>query len=93
MSNNNEGRLANIRLLEGLGDEEKSGLEKRCRWRRYKTNEQILDKDSNDRDVYFVAEGTVQVVNFSMTGREIALGPVDIYLAAMIAATRFRLAA
>jgi CRP-like cAMP-binding protein len=73
VSNNQESRLANIGLLEGLADEEKNNLEKRCRWRRYKTSEQILDKDSNDRDVYFVAEGTVQVVNFSMTGREIAL--------------------
>ena len=73
MSNNKESRLASISLLEGRSDEEKRELEKRCRWWRYKANEQILDKDSNDRDVYFVAEGTVQIVNFSMTGREIAL--------------------
>ncbi len=44
-------RLASIQLLEGLGDDEKMKLEKRCRWRRYKTGEQILDKASSDRDV------------------------------------------
>jgi len=80
VSNNKESRLANIGLLEGLGDEEKSGLEKRCRWRRYKANEQILDKDSSDRDVYFVAEGTVQVVNFSMTCLTSApLGHIEVF--------------
>lgn len=73
MSSEHKSRLASISLLEGLSDEAKQSLEKRCRWRRYGTGEQILDKDSGDRDVYFVAEGAVQVVNFSMTGREIAL--------------------
>jgi CRP/FNR family transcriptional regulator, cyclic AMP receptor protein len=68
-----QSRLASIALLEGLSDESKRDLEKRCRWRRYGAGEQILDKNSMDRDVYFVAEGAVQVVNFSLTGREIAL--------------------
>ena len=73
MSSEQQSRLANVVLLDGLSDDEKRNLEKRCRWRRYQTGEQILDKDSSDRDVYFVAEGALQVVNFSMTGREIAL--------------------
>jgi CRP-like cAMP-binding protein len=73
VSSNQTSRLAGIKLLEGLGDEEKRNLEKCCRWRRYDAGEQILDKDSSDRDIYFVAEGSLQVVNYSMTGREIAL--------------------
>ena len=73
MSSEQQSRLANVVLLDGLSDDEKRNLEKRCRCRRYQTREQILDKDSSDRDVYFVAEGALQVVNFSMTGREIAL--------------------
>jgi hypothetical protein len=35
VSINQTSRLAGIKLLEGLGDEEKRSLEKRCRWRRY----------------------------------------------------------
>jgi len=66
-------RLDNIQLFASLAPEERRNLEKRCRWRRYRSNEQILDKDSDDHDVYFVAEGQVQIVNYSMTGREIAL--------------------
>jgi len=73
VSSEQQSRLAGIGLLEGLSDESRRALEKRCRWRRYAAGEQILDKNSDDRDVYFVAEGAVQVVNFSMTGREIAL--------------------
>ena len=73
LSKQNNSRLANIELLEGLSDEAKLSLEKLCRWRRFEAGEQILDKDNSDRDVYFVAKGSLQVVNYSMTGREIAL--------------------
>ncbi|MDP6342551.1 MAG: Crp/Fnr family transcriptional regulator [Alphaproteobacteria bacterium] len=76
MSSEGQNRLADISVLNGLGEEGKQNLERRCRWRRYGSGEQILDKDSSDRDIYFVAEGTVQVVNYSLTGREIALARV-----------------
>lgn len=68
----NGSRLANIELLDGLSDDEKLSLEKHCRWHNFKAGEQILDKDNSDRDVYFVSKGSLQVVNYSITGREIA---------------------
>ncbi len=71
--NKQPSRLDGIGLLDSLSPEGRQRLDKRCRWRRHEAGEQILDKDSDDRDVYFVAEGTVQVVNFSLTGQEIAL--------------------
>jgi len=68
----NDKRLTNIELLAGLTEEEMLDLENHCRWHCFKAGEQILDKDNSDRDVYFVAKGSLQVVNYSMTGREIA---------------------
>jgi len=73
LSKQNNSRLASIELLEGLSGEAKISVEKRCRWRRFEAGEKMLDKDNSDRDVYFVAKGSLQVVNYSMTGREIAL--------------------
>jgi CRP-like cAMP-binding protein len=67
-----EGRLDGIALLSELSDEERRNLVQQCRWSQFKKGELVLDKDSADRDVYFVVEGSVQVVNFSLTGREIA---------------------
>jgi CRP/FNR family transcriptional regulator, cyclic AMP receptor protein len=69
-------RLDGIELLAGLPAETLRGLERRSRWRRYRDGEQILDRHSDDRDVYFVVKGTVEVVAFSMTGREIAFALV-----------------
>jgi CRP-like cAMP-binding protein len=69
-------RLDGVALLVSLKPEELRNLERRCRWRRCARNEQILDKDSDDRDVYFVVKGAVQIVNYSLTGREVALARV-----------------
>ena len=70
-------RLDGISILGGLPGDTRRDFEKRCRWRRFRANEQLLDKDSEDRDVYFVVEGGVQIVNYSLSGREIALARVE----------------
>ncbi|MEX2649983.1 MAG: Crp/Fnr family transcriptional regulator [Alphaproteobacteria bacterium] len=64
--------LAGVRLLQGLGKDALDRLEKQCRWRRYGATEQILDRDDDNRDVLFVVEGGVRVVNFSLSGREVS---------------------
>jgi len=74
---NEEGRLAGIRLLASLPAVELAALERRCRWRRYRAGEQILDRDSETRDVLFIAEGRIRVVNYAASGREIAFAVVE----------------
>jgi len=71
------GRLEGIKLLGPLTAEEYRSLEKRCAWRRYKANEQILDRSSISSDVLFVVEGRVHIVNYSLSGREIAYATVS----------------
>jgi CRP/FNR family transcriptional regulator, cyclic AMP receptor protein len=71
------GRLGGIRLLESLPAAELISLEQRCRWRRYHAGEQILDRDSTTRDVLFISEGRIRVVNYAASGREIAFAVVE----------------
>jgi len=71
-----QGSLGGIELLAGLPEDELAAVERRCTWRRYKNGEQILDRNSDSRDVLFVAEGEVQIVNYSASGREIAYATV-----------------
>lgn len=72
MSSDNVHRLDGIPFLSCLSAAELDNIAKRCRWRRFRAHEQILDKDSTDSDVYFVVSGSVEIVNYSMTGREVA---------------------
>lgn len=71
------GRLGEIRLLASLPTAELVALERRCRWRRYHAGEQILHRDSDTRDVLFIAEGRIRVVNYAASGREIAFAVVE----------------
>lgn len=63
--------LAGITLLGDLDAGELAALDRSCRWRRYSSHEQIIDRQSDARDVFFVVTGTVRVVNYSLSGREV----------------------
>ncbi len=70
-------RLDGIRLLSKLPPEALRVVEQRCRWREFRADVEILDRDSDDRDVYFVVRGAVQIVNYSLSGRKIALAQIE----------------
>ncbi|HJP23501.1 MAG: Crp/Fnr family transcriptional regulator, partial [Alphaproteobacteria bacterium] len=68
--------LAKINLFDSLTPEEVEKLQRRSAWRRFVPNEQILDRMSANQEVFFVVEGAVRVVNYSLTGREVAYATV-----------------
>ncbi len=70
------GRLDGVDLLACLSDAERRALERRCTWREFSNGEQILDRNSGSRDVYFVTSGSCEIVNYSLTGREIAFATI-----------------
>ncbi|MEK9967786.1 MAG: Crp/Fnr family transcriptional regulator [Ferrovibrio sp.] len=69
--------LEKIDLLSDLSPAARAAVERACQWRRFAAHEQILDRNSDSRDVYFVVDGTVEVVNFSGNGREISYALVS----------------
>ncbi len=64
--------LDKIPVLASLPEAVRRELEKRCVWKEYKTDEQIIDRESESRDVYFVVGGVVRIVNYSYSGREVS---------------------
>ena len=71
-------RLRGIALLDSMAEPDLRALEQRCRWRRFGAGEQIVDRQSEDRSVFFVVQGRVRVVDYSPGGREViyaVLGP------------------
>ena len=69
--------LHRIKLFAGLSPEALGKIEKVCRYKRFSANEQIFDRHSKARDVFFVIRGRVRVVNYSLAGREITLDDVS----------------
>ena len=64
--------LAGIALFEELDEGERGRIEGRCQWRQYKARQTVFDRESTNREIFFVVQGTVRVVNYTLSGREIA---------------------
>lgn len=69
--------LAGVGLLAKLAAQELRNLEQACTWRRFTDHEQIIDRQSNTTDIFFVIEGRVRVVNYSLSGKEITLEDLE----------------
>ena len=71
MQNANNRSLTGIKLFEDLSENVLDDLSKRCRWQIFHTNEQIIDRQSDSRDLYLIVKGRARVVNYSVSGREV----------------------
>lgn len=78
MNDGGTDKLGRISLLSDLPPGELLALARSCAWKRYSVHEQIIDRQSDTRDICFVAEGRVRVVNYSLSGREVALDDVEV---------------
>lgn len=76
MSTNQANKLSKIELFSELSGKILDNLERRCSWRSFESQEQIIDWQSETRDVYFIVTGKVRVVNFSLSGREVAFDEI-----------------
>lgn len=68
--------LAGIELFKALTPAERQAVERRCRWRTYTDGEQIIDRENDSNDVFFVVAGTTRVVNYSPSGREVSFDEI-----------------
>lgn len=64
--------LKGIGILEPMSEEGRQKLESLSRWRDFTRDEQIIDRDSDTGDVFFIVRGRVRVVNYSYSGREVS---------------------
>jgi len=61
--------LAGIDLIACLDEPARHALERRCLWRRWAAGEQIIDRETQSSDVYFVVSGRVRVIDYDDSGR------------------------
>jgi CRP/FNR family transcriptional regulator, cyclic AMP receptor protein len=69
--------LDGVEMLKPLSVEARAAVARRCAWRTYQTDETVIDQTGEARDVCFVVEGRVRIVNHSLSGREISFDDVD----------------
>ena len=64
--------LDGIHLLVNLDSAARGSLAARCTWRKYRQAQEIISKENDSSDVYFIASGSARVVNWSYSGREVS---------------------
>lgn len=70
------GRLNKIDLFEGLAADEISAIEALCKFHAYKSGDEIFNRSTDNRDAFFIVEGRVRIVNYSISGREVAYAEI-----------------
>ncbi|RED51068.1 Crp/Fnr family transcriptional regulator [Aestuariispira insulae] len=76
MTDQQEFSLRNIKMFKDVPEETLAIMEERCGWKTYAPHEQIIDRQSDSRDVYFITRGRARVVNYSASGREISFDDI-----------------
>src|SRR5437868_9516126 len=61
--------LAGVDLIACLDEPSRQALERRCLWRRWAPGEQIIDRETQTSDVYFVVAGLARVIDYDDSGR------------------------
>lgn len=77
MSDAAERSLAGVPLFADMKPEQRATLEQQCVFRRYIAGEQIIDRQSDSRDMFCVVRGTVRIVIYSASGREVSFDDID----------------
>src|SRR5262245_57764692 len=64
--------LAGVEIFRHLPPEALQMLSTRCRWRRYRAHQVIVQCEEKDRDVFFLVSGRACVAYHSTSGHEIS---------------------
>ena len=64
--------LRDIVILRDLEEADLEAIAERCTWRRFKRDQQVLGYMDDTHEVWFVVEGKVRAINYSLSGKEVA---------------------
>lgn len=70
--------LGKVALFGGLDHAARERLAARCALRQFDAGAQIIDRQSESSEVFFLLDGRVRVVNYSLSGREITFDDISV---------------
>lgn len=69
--------LDELPLVADLPGDAKTALALRCSLKTYRPAQEIISKENEARDVYFITSGSARVVNWSAGGREVSFEDIS----------------
>jgi len=69
--------LARVPMFRSLKRSAVDGLDRRCAWRHVRSKEWVIDYQDQGMDVFFIVSGSVRVLIYSKSGREVILADIE----------------
>src|SRR6187399_560672 len=69
--------LSRVPLFSGMDKAAIKALDARCAWRRVAAREWVIDYQDDGIDVFFVVAGSVRVLIYAKSGREVILADLE----------------
>ena len=69
-------QLGDFEIFEGLSAEDRATLESRSRHVHHRPGTEIFGRASSSKDVYFILNGSVRILNYSDSGRQVTFAAV-----------------
>ncbi len=70
-------RLDGIELFSALPSDALRELETACRWRECTIDDVVLERDSDETDVFFIVSGAVEAVSYTADGDKISFARIE----------------
>jgi CRP-like cAMP-binding protein len=67
-----------IDIFSALTPEDRGRIAALCQWRTFEEDHYILDKNDQETDIYFITEGSIRILNYSLAGREVSYADVGV---------------
>ncbi len=72
-----EESLDGIEIFQTMAVADRVATAKRCRWRQFAPDQQIISHMDETRDVFFITAGRVRATSFALTGKEVTYRHID----------------
>jgi CRP-like cAMP-binding protein len=66
-----------ITIFKSLTQSERDAIAQQCQWRRFHSQETIIDAHQRDSDVYFIVRGMIRVVSYGSNGKEVSFADIE----------------
>ena len=70
-------RLNGVGLFSALPRDILRELENECRWRECDIDDVVLERDSDENDVFFIVSGAVEAVSYTVDGDKISFARIE----------------